>query len=307
MRRAIALVVLGAIMPVAQAGAHDVTATIAPPPTAAVEDSAFAIGFAGDVTALRDGDGYVEARIRPGVQAPCAATERQDPGDPVLFSPPAYGRVSGAFSVVGSYVADEPGEYRICAWIEDEFAASGPPVSTTVTVRPPVLRLTATAPRRVSIGEPFAITVDYQAEVSRYLTVLVVRGTRCAITSRNLGAISGQPAIVADDVEVTGPGSVTGTLRVAQAGTYAVCAYLDELFLGSKQADLVVKAATIAVVSPRPAFRACANVGGRRHIRHVRAHNVSCGAARSLARRWGARRPLRAASAPTAASPAPAA
>lgn len=114
-------------------------------------------------------------------------------------------------------------------------------------MRPRVLRLAGSAPPSASPGEPFEVTVDYEAEMSRSLTVLVVRGTRCALTSRSLGAIFGEPAVVADDVEVAGPGSAAGTVRLARAGTYAVCGYLDELFLGSEQADLVVKVATVTV------------------------------------------------------------
>jgi hypothetical protein len=170
----------------------------------------------------------------------------------VLFDPPAVARVKGAFSVAGRYTPDAPGEYLVCAWIQDEFGASGPPVAASMTVRPPVLRIAASAPAGVSRGVPFEVTVDYQAEVPRYLTVLVVRAPRCPISSRTLGAIFGQPAVVADNVEVSGAGSATGTVE--------------------------------------PVFRTCAGVGGRRHIRRVQASNVSCAAARSLARRWGARR-----------------
>jgi hypothetical protein len=282
--------VLGTIVPAAPAWAHDITATITPPDTAAVEDSEFAIAFAGDVTPLPDGEGYVSARIRSGTRTPCAATEIEDPGDPVLFGLPVSNHVKGVFRLVGRYTADAPGEYLICTWIQDEFAASGPPAAITMTVRPPVLRLAATAPARVSPGAPLHVAVDYQAEVPRFLSVLVVRATRCPITSRRLGAIFGEPAVVADNVEVSGPGSVTGTVRLRTPGSYLVCGYLDKHVLGSAAAQLVVKAATVTVARPVPPFRACGRVGGRRHIHDVRARNLPCAAARSLARRWGARR-----------------
>ena len=149
---------------------------------------AFAIGFAGDVTTLPDGEGYIAARIRPGTQTPCAATDLADPGDGVVIG---AGRLLGAFSVAGSYTADEPGTYLVCAWITAQGDESGPPASATVIVRPPVLRLAGTAPERVSPGEPFDVTVDYDAEVSRYLTGVVFRGTRCPIQIHNLGALVG--------------------------------------------------------------------------------------------------------------------
>jgi len=288
MRMRLALfLVMATTVPAAPASGHGVTTTITPPAVAAVEDSPFSIAFAGDVTSLPGGEGYVEARIRSGLRTPCAARELQDPGERVLIGPPGANHVHGAFGVVGSFEADEPGEYLICAWIADRFNESGPPAAATMIVRPPVLRLAGTAPRRVSIREPFTVTVDYVAEVARYLTVLVLRGTRCPGTSRTLGAIFGQPAVVADNAEVVGPGSAAGTVRLARAGTYTVCGYLDEQVLGSSQADLVVNAATVVV---EPLFRTCASVGRRRRIHGVRARDVSCAAARSVARRWGASR-----------------
>src|SRR5436190_18746625 len=82
---------LGAASP---AGAHSLTARIAAPPTAVVEDTTFAVGFAGDMTALPDGEGYIAARIRSGTQIPCAATDAADPGDRLFIG---AGRLVGAF------------------------------------------------------------------------------------------------------------------------------------------------------------------------------------------------------------------
>ena len=209
------------------------------------------------------------------------------PGDPVLFLPPGSSRVKGAFGLAGRYTADAPGEYLICAWIQDELDASGPPTAATMTVRPPALRLAATAPARVTPGAPFEVAVDYQAEVPRFLTVFVVRATRCPVSGRTLGAIFGQPAVVADNVTVSGAGSVARTIQLRRAGTYVVCGYLDKHVLGSAAAQLAVKAATVVVAAP---FRACGSPGGRRHVSSVRARAVSCAAARSLALRWGASR-----------------
>ena len=277
----LAALAIGVAAPAAAASAHDVTATISVPPTAVVEDTAFAIGFAGDMTTLPDGEGYIDARIRPGTQTPCAATDVADPGARVVIG---AGRLVGAFSVAGNYTADEPGTYLVCAWITAQGGESGPPARASVIVRPPVLRLAGTAPERVAPAEPFDVTVDYEAEVSRYLTAVLYRGTRCPIQIHNFGALIGEPAgIVTDNVAVTGPGSVTATIRLAQAGTYSVCAYLDEALLGSQRADLVVQAATVTVVPP---FRACGAVGGRRAIHSIRARIVSCAAAKLLARRW---------------------
>ena len=291
--RLIVLVALATVAPASAASGHAVTTTITPPAAAPSEDSAFTIGFTGDVTSLPDGEGYVEARIRPGTRVPCAATERDDPGEAVLFRPILSNRVLGAFSISGSYVADTPGDYLICAWVEDEYGESGPPVAATMTVRRPTLQITATAPANVRPGAAFAVTVDYAAEVPRYLTVLVVNASNCSVSVRDLRLMTASPVVVVPgDIPVSGTGSVTASVRLERAGTYLVCGFLDEYLFGSSAAQLAVRAATIVVGRPAPAFRACGAIGGRRHIRDVRARAVSCRSARALARRWGRARPV---------------
>ena len=114
-RRLLGLVVLVALVPSAPASAHNVTATITPHAGAVVEDADFAINFAGDATTLPDGKGELDAKIRPGIAAPCASTASADPGDDVYF----YPYVKGTFSVIGNYKANNPGVYRVCAWVED--------------------------------------------------------------------------------------------------------------------------------------------------------------------------------------------
>jgi hypothetical protein len=285
----VALVTLGVLAPGAAAEAQALTIT--PPAGVQVEDSRFAIGFAGDVSGLPDGDGFIEARIRRGVRAPCAAHESADPGDALLVVPSS---VTGAFTATSSYVADDPGDYTICAWAADLPDGMAAPVSATMTVRAPVLRLAATAPTAVQPGARFDVTVRYLSEVLRNLSVVVARASRCSVNARSLRAVSSPSADLATDVDVSGIGSSTYTARLTQPGTYLLCAFLDEYIdnpiLGGPAADLAARVATITVGRPAPFLRPCGDVGGRRHVRVVRAHAVSCTNARSLARRWGARR-----------------
>ena len=290
--RLVVLVALATVAPSATASAHAIRATITPPAVAPAEDSAFTIQFSGDVTTLPDGEGYVEARIRRGTRTPCAATELEDPGDGVSFRPILSNRVLGAFSISGDYTADAPGDYLICAWVEDEYGVSGPPTSATMSVRPPALRITASAPASASPGSTFAVTVDYEAEVPRYLTVLVVRASSCSINARELRRLAADPIVVAPgDTPLSGTGTLMASVRLDRAGVYLVCGFFDEYFFGSSAAQLVARAATVVVGSPPAASRACGDVGGRRHIRDVRARDVSCRSARALARRWGRGRP----------------
>jgi hypothetical protein len=133
-RRLLGLVVLLALVPSAPAAAHHVTATITPPAGAVVEDSAFAIAFTGDVSSLPGGAGKVESKIRRGVSVPCAPAESQDSGDYLDGS-----LVDNAYRLAVRRVADDPGDYRICAWVVDDDGASGPPATATLTVRPAML------------------------------------------------------------------------------------------------------------------------------------------------------------------------
>jgi hypothetical protein len=282
------LVALATVAPASAASAHALRSAITPPAAAPSEDSAFPIAFSGDVTTLPDGEGYVEARIRPGTRTPCAATERDDPGESVLFRPILSNRVLGAFSISGSFVADTPGDYLICAWVEDEYGESGPPTAAAMSVRRPALRITANAPATATPGAAVAVTVDYAAEVPRYLTVLVVRASNCAASARDLRLMTVDPIVVAPgDTPVSGTGSVTASVRLQRVGTYLVCGFLDEYLFGSSVAQLAVRAATIVVGRPAAAWRSCGAIGGRRRVRDVRARGVSCISARALARRWG--------------------
>lgn len=237
------------------------------------------------MTSLPDGDAYLFARIRPAGGTSCAPTYGTDPGDGLLYS--EY--VTGAFSNVATYSAPAPGNYLVCAWLED-LSDSGPPASAVVSVRPAVLGIAASAPGRVTVRSPFAVSVNYRAEVPRYLTVLVARVPNCSVSSAALRGISESAVEVANRTEVSGTGSVSGTVRLDAAGIYLVCGFLEEDPFGSAAAQYVVQAATVTVSRPAPALKSCGNLGGRRNIRSIRARNVSCANARNVARRWGNRR-----------------
>ena len=289
--RLLVVVVLALLVPVGAAGAHSVSPTIAPPPTPPPEDSGFAIGFSGDATSLGDGDGYLYARIRPTGGVPCAPSPDSDSGDRIYIDGASSGRrVSGRFSVSASYVAAAPGDYVICAWLEDGYEEWGPAASATMSVRAPVQQITISAPAQVARKTPFAVTVNYQAEVPRYLTVLVVRASSCSISSDALRGISTSTIAIADDAEVSGIGTVAGTARLDDAGTYLVCGFLEESRYGTAAAQLVIHPTVVAVRGPGSRLRSCGNVGGPKRVRNVRARNVPCRSAKALARRWGQRR-----------------
>lgn len=48
-----------------------------------------------------------------------------------LFEGGSFRSVAGRFGLNASYVAAAPGDYLICAWIEDGYEDWGPPASAT--------------------------------------------------------------------------------------------------------------------------------------------------------------------------------
>ena len=284
-RRLCGLVVLLALVPSAPASAHNVTATITPPAGAVVEDTSFVMRFAGDVSSLPRGAGKVRFKIRRGVSVPCAPTEPQDPGDYLDFN-----FVDNAFGFETKHAADDPGDYRVCAWVLDDDGASGrPPRQRLPCARrccgsPPAL------PRSWREGVPFTVTVQYELEAARRSSVLVARAPRCAINWRALFYSGALVVAAVDNVVVTGAGSMTATIRLDQPGTYLVCGFLDESVIPSGASPLAVHAATVTVPGPSVTSKSCGNIGGRRRIRGVSARNLSCAEARNVARRWGRQR-----------------
>jgi hypothetical protein len=288
-RRLLILVSVATMLPTAAASAHSVAPTIKPPASPPVEDSGFPIVFTGDTTGLSHDGNTLIANIRRAGGTPCPPTPSSDTGDRVVNSDFS----KGPFSIAGTYVAPSAGDYLICAWIEDGiFDDYGPPASATMTVRPAALLVTATAPANVRTGTPFAVGVNYQAEVARDLTVVVVAAPNCSVSSKALRSISTSTFDVADRQNVSGVGALTpGAVRIDKAGTYLVCAFLEEDSAPEGAvAQYVVQAATIVVSSPPVMVHSCGNVGGRRHIKNVRARGLTCVRAKSLARQWGNRR-----------------
>lgn len=290
LRRLLVVVALALLVPAGAASAHAIAPTIAPPTSTPAEDSGFVIGFSGDVTSLSSGNGYLYASIRPTGGVPCAPTPDSDPGERIYLEGGSFRSVAGRFSLNASYVAAASGDYLICAWIEDGYEEWGPPASATVSVRAPMQQIVVSAPPTVRRGTPFTVTVSYLAEVPRYLTVLVVRASSCSVSSDAVRAISTHTIEIADDAQISGLGTRSGTARLDDVGTYLVCGFLEESPYGSAAAQFVMPAAPVVVRPPGARFRSCGNVGGPRRVRDVRARNAPCRSAKALARRWGNRR-----------------
>ena len=153
-----------------------------------------------------------------------------------------------------------------------------------MSVRAPELRIDMAAPASVNVGRPFEVTVDYFAEVPRYLSVVVARASSCSISSSALKGISSSFLSVSDEQELSGSGEIRGAVRFDEPGTYLVCGFFEKTSSGAAQYAAV---GPRVVVQAPARFRRCGSAGGRRHITNVRAKVTSCSAAKTLARRWG--------------------
>jgi hypothetical protein len=259
---------------------------IVPPASPPAEDSGFPIVASGTADGFADGDAELTAKIRPA-GAPCAPRPEDDSGDRI----DGLNRVlvAGTFSLTGSQVLRTAGNYVICAWLEEECCAPVArvgPVSVTMAVRVPQLTIGMRAPASVTVGQPFEVTVDYFAEVPRYLSVVVARASSCSISGSALKGISTNYQNVSNEQELSGSGTIRGAVRFDEPGTYLVCGFFETTSSGAAQ---YAAAGPRVVVKARARTRSCGSAGGRRHITNVRAKVTSCSAAKTLARRWGTR------------------
>ncbi|MGH2900285.1 MAG: hypothetical protein ACRDMZ_16545, partial [Solirubrobacteraceae bacterium] len=273
-----------AVIPASAGAASLAVSAPAAPPS---EDSGFAVIVTGSADGFRDNDAYLTAKIRPAGAA-CAPVPEDDSG--ARIDGVRSELVRGAFTITASHVLADQGSYVICAWLEEDCCLSPSlrigPISTLMAIRPPQLLIAMAAPARVTVGQPFEVSVNYFAEVPRALSVIVARASSCSISSSALKGISSSVASVSDAVSVSGAASIRGALRIDERGTYLICGFFERSSAGVAQYAAV---GPRVLVSARARLRSCGNVGGRRHITKVRARSVSCGSAKALARRWGRR------------------
>jgi hypothetical protein len=250
-------------------------------PELSAEDAPFLVGFSGDTTGFADDDGSLRVAGRPAGGAPCAPTYSSDPGTTLVYSQ----TVAGAWTTSTTVTVAEVQSYLICAWLEDA-GVTQKAASATVTVRPPNLALTLTAPtRRISPGKPLTVGATWSAEVERRLHVVLVGASSCAQSYQAvLSLTSNYNALV--DRSVSGAGAESYVATLSTPGTYLACGYLEQR--SDEPAQLVAQAGNTVRVAVPPKAKACGNPGGRRHITRVRGRVVTCSKARSVARHWGA-------------------
>jgi hypothetical protein len=261
------------------------------PPAPPSEDAAFAVSFTGDTTGLDGDTGYLYARYRPSGGSACAPTYSSDSGDGVTYDE----RVEGAFRSDAVVKAPDSGSYQVCAWMEDGNGDTRATGTATLVVRPPDESLAFTGPgSRVAPGKAFTLHTGFTAEVPRILHVGLTRTASCGPSYDALVDAGSSTIRVVDDApEVSGDGSRDDVVTVDSVGTWRICGFLEDPN-DDGPAELAYQSPKPIVVAKRHAGKHCGNVGGRRHIKKIRAMRMNCDPARRVARRWGrARHPHR--------------
>lgn len=184
------------------------------------------------------GQTALSATIKPTGGRGCGANFAADDSDGEGSSVFDFQGVNeGPFSKSLNHTFTSAGSYLLCGWLNDG-AQSGDPVvasaSLTVTVRPPRLTLSVSAPATVQPGQTFQVVTTAQAETDRTVTeyLLPNTGRGCPTNGNAAGSTSGETSIYwAGGVLMWnvngGPFSEARNETIRSAGQYVACAYVQ--------------------------------------------------------------------------------
>ena len=204
--------------------------------------------------------GYVvlEMTVKPSGGLPCAANYEADNGTQV----PNFGiSVSnGPYSWSTNWTFSAAGSYLLCGWLEDHannlntvLAAT----STTVSVRPPHLAVSISAPGTVQTGQIFQASTTAQAETSRNLFEYLIpnAGDGCPANAAAASAASNSQTVFgngnSDEITVDGgPSTDVENQTFRSPGTYLYCAYFE--YPNQDSPPEATASAPLSVVPPPP-------------------------------------------------------
>ncbi len=186
----------------------------------------------------------------------CGANHQADRGGEVINE----GVGSGPYSWASNLTFQTAGSYLLCAWLTD-YTQSGYPVvasaSLTITVRPPHIALSISAPSRVTPGQTFQIATTAQAETSRtiyeYLEPNTGRGCPANAAAADSSSGASQvhwPSNYNGWGVLGGPFTEVANERISGMGKYLVCAYAE--YPSSASVPEASAAAAILVATPPP-------------------------------------------------------
>jgi hypothetical protein len=193
------------------------------PPADPVEDVSFLVTATG--VGIKDYNVY--GTIKPVGAVGCGPTYETDAdGDDFMYSVDA----EGAYSVADDAKVDQPGQYLLCAWLQeyasDSVAAAA--TSATVNVRSAQATLAITGPTHLRVGTTANFTFTGTTELGRQVVAHV---------KRDGGRPCGASANVDDGDSFMSGENVQGNYSVLDApwkyeiddrGTYRICAWIQE-------------------------------------------------------------------------------
>lgn len=171
----------------------------------------------------------VVAANNPGV--PCASSPAADEGTTLTPGHLLEGGNVGDWSGSTDFTPPTPGAYVLCGWLEEPaglIETDGGPITAStslqVQVRPPVISLKLSLPRRPLPGRPFVLDLTATSEVQRHVVVEGVTATRqgCPINY----AVENDQHLIDQDV-TGGPWRLTSNVEPLQRGAYIFCAWAD--------------------------------------------------------------------------------
>jgi hypothetical protein len=204
-------------------------------------------------------DSQLSLTLKPTGGQGCGANYQADSGagSSTVFYPES-GYAEGPFSHSANHTFENSGSYLLCGWLNDDAQTGDPVVATaslTVTVRPPHLALSVSAPASVVAGQTFQLVTTAQTEVERTVQAFVLPNTGRGCPANASAAISTSGVIeIAFPVHGDywsvdgGPFSEIVNSTLSGAGQYLACAYVQ--YQSSQSPPEVAASAPITVVAP---------------------------------------------------------
>jgi hypothetical protein len=199
---------------------------------------------------------YVALTVKPAGGRGCGANYSADGGDSMVSAEVA----SGPYSKATNQTFQSSGSYLLCAWLNDDTQSGDPVVasaSLTITVRPPHIALSISAPNRVTPGEAFQIATTAQAETSRTIDEYTEpsTGRGCPANAAAANSASGMsrvywPGAGSEWGVLGGPFTETANETINSICSYLVCAYTE--YPNSASVPEASATASISVAKPLP-------------------------------------------------------
>jgi hypothetical protein len=263
LRRHLTLATTGAILltlgTATAASGSTMSITVGPEPTESITTQ---LGVTGIVTTPRSN---VELKVQPAGGEQCGANFSADGGTTVI-QPGFFTSYleAGTYSEAGNWTFESAGSYLLCGWMRETVEGeglfgSGEVVASAkllITVRPPHITLSISAPASVAPSTTFQIATTARAETSRkvYEYIEPQTGRGCPANAAAAASTAGStlinwPAAGSPWQVDGGPFTETVNETASGAGVLLVCAYAE--YPTAESAPEAVASSAISVMKPQ--------------------------------------------------------